>query len=147
MSRGSWAKRNEWEDKESYIFPIIGAYSTTSAAKKYLPLVGNNSELSFSLSRSKFLPSNSGRLLLLSFYTDAAVNPGSTEFALYDNNKSAEIASITIDVVSDTVYVLDFKNPDTGNNEFDGVGSMAISVDPDLSLDNQFFTALFEIDL
>jgi len=149
MSRGSWAKRNEWDDKNSYFFGINAAYFDSSGDAKYIPLVGSVSEGSSPTGQTtQFIPPGSGRLISLSTYCASATAPGSTVILINQNGGPGEIGRKTITIASQTVETHTFKDELTsGTFEWDinDGTSLALQLNPTNGHDNMNVFALFEI--
>jgi len=149
MSRGSWAKRNEWDDKNSYFFGINASYFSSNTTAEYIPLVGSIGESADSTNvLVQFIPPGSGRLLSLTTYSSNSSAPGSTVVSLTQNGGAGDIGSKTITISSQTVESFDFKDDLTsGTMEWDinDGSSLAIKLDPTLALNTCNVFALFEI--
>ena len=149
MSRGSWAKRNEWEDKNSYFFGINASYFNATSDAKYLPLVGSTIESSTSTSfLAQFTPPNSGRLVLISTYSANGTAPGSTIIKLTQNGGPGDIGVKTITMASQTKETFTFRDELTsGTFEWDinDGTSLAISLNPTNAHDTMNVFILFEI--
>jgi len=149
MSRGSWAKRNEWEDKNSYFFGINASYFSSGAGLVYFPLVGSILEgFTAQASDVQFIPPGSGRLLSISTYSSNGTAPGTTIVRLIQNGGPSVIGQKSINISSQTVETSTFKDELTSGtfewNINDGT-SLAISIDPTNTHDNMNVFVLFEI--
>lgn len=151
MSRGSWANRNDWGDRNSYMFGVNSSYFTTSLAAKYIPLAGSTSEGSASTDvQVQFSPGNSGRLVSLSIYSSASTAPGDTTALIKQNGSSIVLGRKQIEIPSQTLTTFNFRDELTsGTFEWNiNTGtSIAIQLNPLNQPDTMNVFLLFEIYL
>jgi len=149
MARGSWAKRGQWDDRNSYFFGINASYFNSGTSGKFIPLVGSISEGSSQTdANSQFIPPNSGRLVSLSIYSSNATAPGSTTIAIRGNGGPNTFGTKVITIPSQTLETFNFKDElASGTFEWDinDLTSVVISLSPTNAHDNMNVFVLFEI--
>ena len=148
MSRGSWAKRNEWDDRNSYLFGINASYFRADAASVYIPVAGSIAENPDPASAvTQFIPGGSGRLVSLTTYCASGTAPGSTVIKL-NQMGPGELGAKTISIASQTIENFTFRDELTsGTFEWDinDGTSLGIQFNPTNNHDNMNVFALFEI--
>jgi len=148
MSRGSWANRNEWDDKNPYFFGINASYFRNGSSAVYIPVLGSASESSDPSDIDvQFIPDGSGRLVSLTIYSTNAVAPDVTTIKL-NQIGVGELGLKNVTLLSQTVQTFTFKDELTsGTFEWDinDGTSIGISVEPDSAPDDVNAFILFEI--
>ena len=149
MSRGSWAKRNEWEDKNSYFFGINAAFFSSVSTAVYIPLVGRVSESTSPVNAdTQYIPPSNGRLKSLSIYSSNGTAPGDTVVTLTHNGGAGDIGQKLINIPSQTLTTFTFRDELTsGIFEWDisNGTSLAVELDPANNYDTMQVFVLFEI--
>lgn len=136
----SWAKK-------SYTFSKNCRWSSSVTTKYYIPLTGNQGEsANADEAVCQFLPSNSGRLLNISF--SGGVAGGSTIVTLEDATAGTLATKTFTWSGNDTINVVDFTSGlDSGTNKFNGLSRIRIGVDVSVGVSSGEAVTTFEIDL
>ena len=148
LSKWNGWRAGNWR-KEFYTACIAGSYTGTSTSVVYMPLVGSTAESTSSTNENvNFVPPNNGRLVSISAYSNASVDPGSTVITLVHNGVGT-IGTKTFNFTEGELNTFDFSTGlDSGVNYWniaDGT-TLAVGINVTSSLDTVNFYLKFEID-
>ena len=133
-----------WNDENSEIVDINGAYVYTGTDIMYIPLTGTTAEQATSTHADVTLVSNgkTSRLISINFMTTSVM--GLTAFTLDEGGST--IATKTVDIdTADIVYRIDFTigtDSPSDTNEF--TGNASIGVNPTSGGADNNFSIVFE---
>lgn len=135
-----------WNNRASDLVPLNGICTTTLTTNFYLPLTGRSVEdANVDALTVSYVP-NGKTGLLRSLCISSSTAMGVTVITIYDRDAGAVIGTKTVtllgpDILNNVIFT---NQMDSGTNEFDGDGAIAIGINPATGGDTITFSTIFE---